>query len=282
MHTAGYHWTRLLDSFLESLSAFQRTLSLRENARKRVIWVIACNQAGKTTLLSALNRYPQCTLYRENSPHAYQQYRILPDHTIKRLIELTDDERVVFELANDLQYTDRYLNLYPDSQALWIFRHYRAVVRDIVGKWGEAQKDMLIGIVTGTVRHPGQHSVAEQLSPQTRVLLERHVSDAMSAEDGAALLWYLRNQMYFQLHLDRDERVMLVKHDDLVADPERCVKGIFDFIQIKYARRYVRNIRRSSPDLDPLPGLNPEIEALCEDMLDCMNSAYSRQRQDRR
>ncbi len=274
MHITGLHWTRLLDFFLESVPTFNRGAGLSGELRKRVLWVVACNQAGKTTLLSALARCSRCTLYRENSPHAYQKYRILPEQVIERLIQFTPNERVVFELANDLQYTDRYMNLYPESQALWIFRHYRGVVRDIVRKWGDAQKNMLLGIVTGSAKHPGQHSIAENLNAQTLALLKQHVHDQMSAQDGAALLWYLRNQMYFQLHLDRDERVLLVRHDELVSNPEDCMQSIFDFIQLNYARRYVRPINRSAPTLDPLPDLNPEIEALCDHMLDCLHQVY--------
>jgi hypothetical protein len=254
--------------FLQLLREFPRIFSRKQAAQKKlVLWVIACNRAGKTTVLNILNKCPGSFIYNEGSAVAYHDYRIRSQAEISQLIAGTDKGLVIFELANDLQYADVFLNLYPGSKAFWVFRRYEDVVRDAVKKWGPAQKDMIIGIGQGVYRHPGQQAIAEKMAPETLSLIRAFSTREISPEDGAALLWYTRNQMYFQLGLDTDPRVLPVKYEDLVANPDEQGRRMFDFIACAFKTDYVAGIDPSHIGKTPLPGLDPEIGALCDQLM---------------
>jgi len=222
-----------------------------------------------------LENIPGIGIYNEGSDIAYHKYRIRSRTEISRLIETTGTSLILFELANDLQYTDRFLDLHPHSKALWIFRNYHDVVRDAVRRWGPAQKDIMVGIARGVDRHPGQRAIAEAMAPETLSLVKKFAHENMSPEDGAALLWYTRNLFYFQLKCDEDPRVLLVKYEDLVTRPVQHARWIFDFIACDFKDRYVRDIDASHIGEAPIEGLNPGIRALCDGLMDRLNERNS-------
>lgn len=262
--------------FLQFLRERSRVLSPKRPVQNQlVLWIIACNRAGKTTALNLLEKYPGSFIYKEGSALAYHNYRIKPPAEIARLIANTRGDLVIFELANDLQFADSFLNLAPNSKALWIFRNYRDVARDAVTKWGPAQKDMIIGIGQGVYKHPGQQAIAEQMSPETLALVRDFSSDELSPEDGAALLWYMRNQLYFQLGLDKDPRVLLVKYEDLAAKPCEQGRRIFDFIDRTFETAYASGIVASHLGKATTPRLNPEINAICDRLMQRLTDCYS-------
>jgi hypothetical protein len=272
------HVVSRLSGFLQFLRERSRAIHPGQPGQnKLILWIIACNRAGKTTVLNVLKNNPGTLIYNEGSEFAYHDYRIKPRTEIAQLIADTDEDLIVFELANDLQYADAFLNLYPNSRALWIFRNYRGVVRDAVAKWGTAQKDMIVGIGQGIRKHPGQQAIAEQMGPDTLSLVRAYSSMEISAEDGAALLWYTRNQLYFQLGLDKDPRVLLVNYEQLAATPREQGKRIFDFIACPFRPAYVRDIDASHIVKTPVLGLNPEIGALCDQLLQRLTETYTAQ-----
>ena len=57
---------------------------------------------------------------------------------------------------------------------------------------------------------------------------------AMSPESAAALFWYLRNRLYFELGLDRRADVLLVSYGAMVADPAAEMGRICEFLDLPY------------------------------------------------
>jgi hypothetical protein len=97
----------------------------------------------------------------------------------------------------------------------------------------------------------------------------------MSPYDGAALLWYVQNSKFFSLKLHEDNRVLLVRYDDLVTNPEEWFKRVFSFIGCHFSSQYIDGIYDSSIGTDPLVTINANIEPHCEEMLDRLNEAYA-------
>jgi hypothetical protein len=263
---------RFLQALLAHSGSFPRKRAVQQ---KLVLWIVACNRAGKTTVVNILKKCPASFIYNEGAAVAYHpDCRIRSQAEIGELIAAAGRSLVVFELANDLQYADAFLNLYSHSKALWIFRNYEDVVRDAVRKWGHAQKDIIMGIGRGVSKHPGQQAIAEQMTPDTLSLVHAFSQRELSPEDGAALLWYTRNQMYFQLELVEDSRVLLVNYEALAANPREQGQRIFEFIGYAFRAAYVQDIDASHIGKTPLPGLNPEIRALCERLMYRLHERY--------
>lgn len=238
------------------------------------LFVLGCHRSGTTMLLNVMQRYPECSVYHEGNKIAYKNFRIKSDNIIKRLIKMSDKKIVVFKPLNDVQHTDRFLKFNENVKAIWIYRNYDDVVKSAVTKWGAAHKDIMIGISQGYKRHPGQDAIRERMTPEMLRLVKRICNENMTFEDGAALLWYARNLIYFKLALHKDHRVLLVKYEDLVKNPIHHFERIFDFLFCPFNKEYINGIHALSVRKTPLPIIDTKIKLLLTEMMDRLDEQY--------
>ncbi len=128
------------------------------NSQRSPVFVVGGQRSGTTMLLSVLGKSAKCRIYHEakNSP-AYDYCRLQSTETVKSLIQNSYKPIVVFKPVLDSQHTDRFLDLYPNAKAVWMYRDYRDVVNSAVKKWQGDQKDIMYGIAAGIQRDPKHH-----------------------------------------------------------------------------------------------------------------------------
>ena len=263
----------------ESLKSPQKFLRLLRFANSEItdttLVILACNRSGKTTLLNVINLSPECLIYTEISNAACKNYRIKSLGTVKSLITKNREKTVVFETSHDLQYANVFLDLHPLTKVVWLFRNYHDVVNDAVKRFGNAQKNIMLAIAEGRCnKYLSQDAMREGMKPDTLRLVKRICNENMSSEDGAALLWYVRNLIYFDLKLHRDGRVLLANYDDLATEPIQYFRRIFDFISCPFYEEYVKDINASYVREMSLPVIDSGIELLCNEMMERLNEQY--------
>ena len=106
------------------------------------------------------------------------------------------------------------------------------------------------------------------MSDSTHALLQRHVGRGLSETSLAALMWYLRNVLYFEQGLDKNPDVMIVRYEDLVTRPMEECKKVFDFMGLQFHSRIVRQVHAVSIGRRPPPELDAQVAALCESLLE--------------
>ncbi len=242
------------------------------------VFVVGCQRSGTTMLLNVLGKSAECRVYHEgkNSP-AYDYYRLQSQETVTRLIQSSHEPIVVFKPVLDSQHTDRLLDLYANGKAIWIYRHYGDVVNSSVKKWRGDQKEIMYGIAAAIRRDPKHHqyAISERMSERTVNLVKNLCHPGMSAEDGAALLWYVRNLLYFDLALEKNPSVLLVRYEDLVARPRESFPRIFDFIGCHFDQKYLSDIFDTSIQKNGAPVINEEIKRHCRDMMERLDDQYA-------
>jgi Sulfotransferase domain len=247
------------------------------NRQQSTVFVVGCQRSGTTMLINVLGKSAKCRIYNEgkNNP-AYDDYRLRSNERLKHLIKKSGRRIVVFKPVLDSQHTDRLLGLYPNAKAIWIYRHYRDVANSSVKKWQGDQKEIMCGIA-GIRKDPKHHqdAIAERMSQRTVDIVRGLCNLAMSPEDGAALLWYVRNLIYFDLGLEKDQRVLLVRYEDLVTKPEHYFARIFGFIGCYFDDKYVGDIFDTSVNRNAGPPINKEVARLCHEMLQRLDHQYS-------
>jgi hypothetical protein len=137
----------------------------------------------------------------------------------------------------------------------------------------------MYGIAMGIQRDPKHHqyAIADRMTEWTMDLVKSLCSPDMSAEDGAALLWYARNLLYFDLGLQQDRRVLLVKYEDLVTNPGQYVSRVFQFIGCRFDQNYIRDIFTTSVKKHAAPSIKRKIEVLCREMSQRLDQRYALQ-----
>ena len=245
---------------------------------KTPVWVVGCQRSGTTMLLNVLGRSPEVCIYQESNRKAFDEYRRLwADDTVQRLIRESRKRIVAFKPLNDSQHTDRLLKLHLNAKAIWVYRRYQDTVNSAIKKWGAVWEEIMYGISKGYYKKPGRRAIGERMSPQTVALVKKFCSKDLSAEDGAALLWYVRNSIYFDLNFQNNPKVLLCKYEDLVTKPEQHFQRIFDFLGCDFSHKFIDDVHASSIRKDTSPTLDPEIESLCEGMMDRLNEQYTLQ-----
>jgi hypothetical protein len=245
-----------------------------DNATKPV-FVVGCQRSGTTMLVNTLGRSPEISTYHEGDKRAFDdEYRLISDDFVKRLIYESHKPIVIFKPINDSQHTDRLLKLNANAKAIWIFRVYQDVINSAVKLWGEKQKGIIYGISRGYYKRPGHLAIGERIAPETHDLIKHLCRNDLSSQDGAALIWYLRNVIYFDLNLQNNNRVLLYKYEDLVTKPQEHFRRVFDFIGCDFSPEYVEDIHARSIRKNDLPLIDPEIKFLCDSLGDRLEREY--------
>jgi hypothetical protein len=106
------------------------------------------------------------------------------------------------------------------------------------------------------------------MSPATRELLASLYRPDASEAEGAAIMWFYRNALFFEQLLAADARVRVVFYEDLVLHPMREVAAVYDFLELPgfnaaiAGRIHARSVRhRSRPDI------SPAVAMLCDELL---------------
>ncbi len=239
------------------------------------LFIVGTQRSGTNMLEGILDGSLDTWIYNESNPRAFNKYRIKDLETQRQLISSAHSKWVVFKPLCDSQNIDILLDNHPNSKAIWIYRRYQDTANSAVHKWGEIQLNMIRTVVT---KPESKRWFCERLSPEIRQIVTNLYHDDMSDHTAAALKWWLRNVIFFELDLlKRGKQVLLVEYEKLVVNPEQVSRVIFDFLDIPFDAKYVEQISSSSINKVPFPDIDPQVAALCDDLLDRLKRAEQMQ-----
>ena len=90
--------------------------------------------------------------------------------------------------------------------------------------------------------------------------------DEMTAESGAALMWLIRNQLFFDLGLDRRNDVHLVSYNDFLADPAATMRPLCRFLDLPYRPELVAHVSARPPTHAQPLDIDARIRAACDEL----------------
>ena len=96
-------------------------------------------------------------------------------------------------------------------------------------------------------------------------MLGRHAHPNLTPADAAALFWWARNMLLFQLDLAGRESVYLCSYERLVNDPHECLGEIYRFLNLPLPRGdLTRGVRAQPGRRGARTELSPPVDDLCE------------------
>lgn len=251
--------------------------ALTGGKRPRALFIVGVQRSGTNMLDGVLNNSLETTVFNEDHPHAFTNYRLRPIEEVQRLIDRQLSPWVVFKPLCDSQRIDELLATFQDSRAVWIYRNQHDVIRSTLKKWPKTQVNHVRRIVEGDATHFS----SERVSAEYRELLSTFYSPDMLVQDAAALKWLVRNNYYFEYGLcEQPEKVLLMNYDRLVSQPESECRRLFEFLGIQFNPAFVDFVHSTSKRNTPIEGLNPDISRLCDAMLARLDAELERQRSD--
>ena len=231
---------------------------------KRILLIFGCQRSG-TSLLARIFNNDIRALTRLSEDNcltgtAESRLRMRPLTEVNGMIRCFRFPFVIVKPLVESQNAIRILNALPRSKAIWMFRSYKDVVNSNLKRF----QRQVINLRAIDERQPNNWR-SEGLSATTHAVVAKYFRDDMSRADAAALFWYTRNVLFYELHLDEHDDVMMCRYENLVSDPHRTMRSIYKFVDLSFPGRDIaREVDGRSLLLGQRVVLNPEIEELCD------------------
>lgn len=230
------------------------------------VFLVGVQRSGTNMLVRGLERSPEFAVYNENHRAAFNRFRLRPDPVVRGLIEQSRHPYVLFKPLCESHRTPELLDglgLRRAPRAMWAYRSVDGRARSAVAKFGDVNLRVLRELAQG-----GGHTrwEAQRLSPDSLRLIASLDWDRMGPLDAAALFWYVRNRLFFELGLAGRPDVLLVSYDVMVAQPEAEMARICDFLGVAYDRRLASHVKPRPAGRAEALQLNPRIRARCDEL----------------
>lgn len=244
--------------------------------QKLPVFVVGCNRSGTNMVCGGIGRSPHGWAYQESEfSLAFSGYYLRSDWIIERLIRRTPAPIVGFGSILDSQFTEDLLSRFEGARALWVYRRYEDVANSCARmQWGYHLKDLVRWVARGELERLGARG--KHISADTVQLFGRLYREDLANEDSACLYWYMRNQLYFDLNLHMDPRVLIVQYEDAVLNKEKAFQRIFGFLGFPFDPEIVDGIFASSVGKHPWLGIDPAIQEVCDALKARLDAHYAR------
>jgi len=234
-----------------------------------VLFILGIQRAGTSLMYWVFERDLDVKIYRETSEltsgDTLEHVRLNPLPAVKARLARDKTPLVVLKPLVESQRVHELLDTFPDARVLWQYRHYQDVAASNLKAFGmdNGLNDLRPFLRDDADNWRSQHSTAE-----TRDTLRRFFRDDMNPYDAAALFWWARCRLYFDLNLAGDPRVLLCRYEDLATDPAATMRRVYAFLGRPFPGDHiVRDVHPQSVGKGRISRLSPEIDALCADLL---------------
>jgi hypothetical protein len=237
------------------------------------VFVVGVQRSGTNMLVRGLERAPEFEVRSENDREAFDRFHLRPDESIRTIVERSGQAYVLFKPLIDSHRVPELLEglgTPSPGRAVWAYRDVDGRARSAVAKFGDSNLHALRQISAG-------HTDIWQaggLSPERLAFLRSFDLAAMTAESGAALFWFLRNQLFFDLGLDRRADVDLAAYGATVDDPEAAIRRLCAFLDFPYRPELAAHIDRRAAGGRPPLELEPRLREACADLEGRLAAAY--------
>lgn len=229
------------------------------------VWLVGVQRSGTNMVVRGLEESPQVEVHKENDGKAFERFRLRPDPVVREIVVESRHRYVLFKPLCDSHRVDGLLALDTPTagRAIWAYRGVDGRVRSALAKFGDTNLRVLTEIAAGRGDDLWQ---AQRLSAESLDVLRSFDWTSMDPASAAALFWYVRNQLFFDLGLDRRADVLLSSYDALVADPEAGTKALASFLDLAWHPGLAAHIERRPPrDAAPLE-LDARVRRLCDEL----------------
>jgi hypothetical protein len=235
------------------------------------VWLVGVQRSGTNMVVRGLEASPEVEVRNENDGKAFDRFRLRPDPVVRDLVLASRHRYVLFKPLCDSHRVDELLSLDTPTpgRAIWAYRGVDGRVRSALAKFGDTNLRVLADISAGRGLDRWQ---AQRLSAESFDLIRSFDWSAMSAASAAALFWYVRNALFFELGLDEREDVLLASYDALVAGPEAGTRAMASFLGLGWNPGLAAHIERRDPAAPAPLDLDPRVRHCCQELQDRLDA----------
>jgi len=240
---------------------------------ERTVFVSGVPRSGTNMLIGMLERGWHTRVYRESDPRAFDGFELRELETIRRLHDWAGARVFVIKALLDAHRVRDLMDSFAPAAATWSYRHYSDMINSNIRRWPGGRNRL-----EDVVRNPESAGYRGRgMSQETLKTLRDVYREKLSNEAAIALFWWYRHQLFFDQAFDRDERCVLVNYESMVSNPKALGEEICGRLEVSFSPAMIAHVHpRSVKKHDP-PDLPDDIKAMCEEMLQRLDSVCRRQ-----
>ena len=229
------------------------------------VWLVGVQRSGTNMVVRGLEESPEVDVHNENDGAAFERFMLKPDPVVHRIILASRHRYVLFKPLCDSHRVGDLLALETPTagRAIWAYRGVDGRVRSALAKFGDTNLRVLTEIAAGRGADLWQ---AQRLSEESLALIASFDWTATTPASAAALFWYVRNSLYFDLGLDRRDDVLLSSYEALVATPELATRALATFLGLDWEPALAAHIEQRDGSRPSRVDLDPRVRRLCQDL----------------
>jgi hypothetical protein len=255
----------------------QRTGLNRFDGPRTVLMIMGCQRSGTSLTYWIFERDFSTRIFRESSvlssDDTVERLRLNPLPEVLRELDQRQVPLVVMKPLVESQRATELLRQIPGAKVLWLYRHYQDVASSNLKAFG---MDNGIRDLRPFVAREADNWRSQHASEETLATIDRFFAEDMNPYDAAALFWYARNQLFFDQGLDTNPDAILCRYEDLVLNPTETMRRMYDGLGVAYPGDHiVQDVHPQSVGKGRQSRLSPDVEAVCEDLLERLDHAYA-------
>lgn len=237
-------------------AAYQR---LRPQTHQGCLFVAGMQRSGTNMLMDVLERSLHTRVFHESDPRAFHDYEQRDASALRALVDKGNASVTIFKALLESDRVPHLLQSFAPAKAIWAVRDYRDVINSAQRSFPHLKRT-----IRRVVTEPGDYWQSRGMLPDILATVKDHYDENLSIEESVALFWYARNRLYFDLGMNADQRVLLVRYEDLVTDPHQQFSSIFSFIGLPFSDWVTSKVHARSIARHQQPQLRDSIADLCE------------------
>jgi hypothetical protein len=180
---------------------------------------------------------------------------------VRRSLERFGAPLLVLKPLVESQHVPALLDGIDNSHAIWMYRRPESVAISDLSYFGveNAERNLRLLLSNDPPNWRG-----EVVPETTRSVISRHYRPGMDPHDAAALFWWARTSLFFDLRLDERPDVRLCGYERLVGDPDSSMRSLYEFLGVTYPEwNITRGVHRGSAAPKEVQ-LSSEVRRLCD------------------
>jgi Sulfotransferase family len=262
---------RKVPRVVKSTRQWARVVASAQRPDTRLVFVVGAQRSGTRLPIEILDESPVISTYSEGTDPYFDGVLLRPLERIEALVRRSAAPVIALKPICETHRTNELLDRFPGSKAIWIFRNFEDTVNSATVKWTSGR---------AAVRRLARREFdaadwrAGGLTEDTLRLVSHLYHPGMSEHEANAVLWYLRNDLYFALGSGRRSDVLLVRYEDLVEGPRAHAARIYNFIGVPMPAGAFGAVHSGERRRRPFPEISAELRQLCEAVHDNLLQRY--------
>ena len=227
-------------------------------------------------MLELFDADPRTVTFPEQSglsSPAENRLRLKPLPEVKRRLERIRAPLLVFKPLVESQYVPTWLDGLDNSFAIWMYRRAENVAASDLSYFGTENGERNLRLL---LSNEPPNWRGEVVPETTRSILSRYYQPGMDPHDAAALFWWARTSLFFDLRLNERPDVRLCSYERLVGDPEESMRSLYEFVSVAYPEQDItRGVHRGSAGQKSEFQLSAEVRQLCDALWERLESVSS-------